>query len=62
MGCADNILEDIQYELTNYETGDDKETTTEEWVDVFYHLLYRVVHGFELGDIVFTRGDKNESK
>lgn len=48
-----NLFEDICFELTNYENSADAETTDEEWKDVFYDLLCRVVEAVECGEAVF---------
>ncbi len=47
-----SLLEEIRLELTNYENSTDAETTDEEWKDVFYDLLCRVVNAAECGDEV----------
>lgn len=48
-----SLLENIRFELTNYENSTDAETTDEEWKDVFYDLLCRVVEAAECGEAVF---------
>lgn len=48
-----SLLEDIRFELTNYENSTDTETTDTEWKDAFYDLLCRVVNAVECGEAVF---------
>lgn len=38
-----SLLDNIKFELCNYENSTDEETTDAEWKDVFYDLLLRVV-------------------
>ena len=47
------LLDDIRFELTNYENSTDEETTDEEWKDTFYDLLCRVVVASDCGELVF---------
>jgi hypothetical protein len=51
-----SLLDDIKFELCNYENSTDEETTDEEWKDVFYDLLLRVVdhYSYDEGmDVVY---------
>lgn len=50
-----SLLDQIKFELCNYENSTDEETTDEEWKDVFYDLLIRVVseYAWDDGDCVY---------
>ena len=51
------LLDDIRFELTNYENSTDTETTTEEWRDIFYNLLCKVINAVECGEVVFEESN-----
>lgn len=47
LGDLIGVLDDIKFELKNYENNKDTETTDEEWRDSFYTLLSRLISNIE---------------